>query len=133
MRKKGYYILISLLLFLYSQCMFASVNKQASSNQSLKVSKQSKSELSGGSENSGTTLQFKIDNDLPILDAIDVDSDYEFSLSFLKKYSIIRSMYNKHAQGVFMQQYSNSFGKYQFPYLYITSSPRFIALRAIII
>jgi hypothetical protein len=133
MKKEGYYIFILLILFMYLQGMFVSLSMQNSSYHSFKFLKQGKSVLSCVSESPGKILHSETNGDFANLAFVDFDRDYEDSLSLLKKNLMGKSIFNKHTQSVFVLLHSYTRGKYQFPYLFITSTPRFIALRAIII
>jgi hypothetical protein len=128
MKRTGYYILITLFLFLYAQGLTASVSNLVSSYDSPDLPLQNKYVLPEGSETSAKSLPFTT-IDFIIL-AI-VDDDNETDLSLQKNKSTIITVCYKNTQWGFMLLYSDVYYNYQLPYSIHLSSPEFIAFRAL--
>jgi hypothetical protein len=106
---------------------------QGATNHFNLFSTQGQSVLSSVSESTGTIFCTDAEVDLANLVFIDCDNDYEDSSSLFKKIMVEKGFFNTNTESVVELLHSYARGKYQFPYLYFSSSPRFIALRAIII
>jgi hypothetical protein len=125
MKKHGCYILLTFFLFLLTQSSFASVSVRASSfhHPGLQMNK---FVLPSGSASSEATYQSESDDDSITSDLLDDDNETEPSVrNKLPGINICL----KNAQWSFIQLYSVSHFKYQFPYN--LSSPQFIVYGAL--